>query len=67
MNSTAHMYRLQHRALLWLRLAAGPQMQSAKCSSLVTPDIGWWGYVLFNPGAFYSTTLDAGLLFIRDY
>jgi hypothetical protein len=33
-------------------------MLSATCSSLDTPDIGWWGYNLFKAGSYYATTPD---------
>lgn len=43
---------------VFLDYTKGPNMQSAHCSSLDTPDMGWWGYVLHVPGAYYSTTPD---------
>jgi hypothetical protein len=36
----------------------GPRMRSASCASLVTPDIGWWGYNLFAAGSYRATTPD---------
>ena len=36
----------------------GPYMAESKCESLDIPDAGWWGFLLYEPGSFYSTTPD---------
>ena len=33
-------------------------LKAASCSSLDTPDMGWWGFSLFAAGSFHATTPD---------
>ena len=42
----------------FLDYTKGPMMKNTKCGSLDVPDIGWWGYLLYAPGAYYATTPD---------
>ena len=42
----------------YMDYSKGPDMLSAKCNSLDTPDIGWWGFEDFVPGSFYATLPD---------
>jgi hypothetical protein len=42
----------------FLDYTKGPNMRNAHCSSLDTPDMGWWGFLDFAPGQYLATTPD---------